>query len=116
MSVISLSFTFFSWIPSGSSHRSIFADQMNECWHQLVGIFWSGSNFQGAVFLVGMGAVTGLLVGALLVAVAGIRAFVRGFKVGLAKDRSRRLAKHILTSDDSHNPLPVSDAPPVSDI
>lgn len=89
---------------------------MNECWHELLCIFWSGSTFQGAMFLVGIGAVTGLLIGALAVAVAGIRAFVRGFKEGLAKDRARRLAKQMVKSDDSLNPLPVANAPPASDI
>ena len=89
---------------------------MNYWWHQLVCIFWSGSTFEGAVFMIGMGAAGGLLIGALVIAVAGIRALVRGFKEGLAKNRTRRLAEQIFKSENSHNAPPAGDAPPVSDI
>ena len=82
---------------------------MNCCWHQLVRFYWWGGTFEGAVFTVGLGAVAGLIIGAILLAIESVRSFGRGWHQGLAEIRARRLAKQGLPPGDSHPAPPTSD-------
>ncbi len=88
---------------------------MDYWWHQFECFFWFGSTFQGAALMIGMGAVAGLIIGALLVAIAGVRAFVQGFKTGLAKDRAKRMAKEGRPDASTPEP-PFGDISPGSDL
>jgi hypothetical protein len=113
---------------------------MNGCWHQLGQFLWWGGTPEGAIFIVGLGAVGGVVTGILLLAIklvwilpgvvkeswsqvaaenrfAGIEpAFTRGWNRGLAKARARRLAKHGSRPDNSHPAPPTDDITPTSDI
>ena len=113
---------------------------MNDCWHQLGLFLWCGGTPEGAIFIIGLGAVGGVVTGILLLAIKLVwilpgaikeswnqvvaengfaeiqRRFGRGWNRGLANARARRLAKQGGRPDDSHPPPPTNDIPPTSDI
>lgn len=89
---------------------------MNECWHQLGRFLWWGGTSQGAVVLIGLGAVGGLVTGAILLVIEGVRAFIGGVREGHAGTHVRRFAKGEIRSDDSRAASPANDVPPSSDL
>jgi hypothetical protein len=113
---------------------------MNDCWRQLGQFLSWGGTPEGAIFIVGLGAVGGVVTGILLLAIklvwilpgavkeswnqvaaenrlAGIEpAFTRGWNRGLANSRARSLAKQRSRPDNSHPAPPTNDIPPTSDI
>jgi len=89
---------------------------MNYWWHQFVCFFWWGGTFEGAVFILGMSVVGGLITGVILIAIEVIRSIPQVWREGLAEERANSLAKQGGRPDDSHPAPPPSEVPPTSDI
>jgi hypothetical protein len=93
---------------------------MNDCWHQFGRFLWWGGTLEGAVFIVAMGAVGGVITGVILLAIKFVwmlpRAVKEGWNRALAEDRAKRVAKQRIQPDDSLPAPPTGDIPPTSDI
>ncbi len=88
---------------------------MNCWWHELGRFLWWGGSLEGAVFILGMSVVGGLITGVILIAIEVIRSIPQAWNEGRAEVRAKRLAKQGLPPGDSH-PAPPGDIPPSSDI
>jgi hypothetical protein len=66
--------------------------------------------------MLGAGVVGGVLGGAILLLIAAVRSFARGWREGLEEIRQKRLAKGHIQSNDS-DPKPAGTGiPPTSDL
>ena len=89
---------------------------MNDCWHQLVQLFWWGGTPEGAVFIIELGVVGGLVTGVILIAIEVVWSIPQIWREGLAEARAKRLAKQGGHADDSRPAPPPCDVPPTSEI
>ena len=93
---------------------------MNDCWPQLGRFLRWGGSPEGAVFIVGLGAMGGVITGVILIAVKIVwmlpQAVKEGWNRALAQDRAARLAKKEVQPDDSQMASPTGEVPPTSDI
>ena len=89
---------------------------MSDCWHQFVQLFWWAGTPKGAVFMIGIGVVSGLIIGTILIAIEVIPSIPQIWRRVLAEDRAQRLAKQGVQPSDSHPAPPTSEVPPTTDI
>jgi hypothetical protein len=86
---------------------------MNDIWHQLSRFFWWGGSPEGAIFIVGLGAVGGVVTGTILLAIRLVLGIAQGsrevFAEAREKARLRKLAKCSVEPGDAPPTTPTSD-------